>query len=207
MQRNALILLGSLALAGCCTTNQTAPRTALPGITEPVEERPGANAPVDDRRGPRVAVVQPRDGAKLNYAEVPVVLRVEGEGVLRVDVNGVPALPEAEPGLYRATVVLREGRSIPIVGVARDQAGREGKSGVLVDVDSQAPKVQAQSIVVVNGRVDTPGTTVTVNGRPVAVQQDLTWETEVSLVGSKTVTVIATDTFGNQTVKVLDYSQ
>lgn len=197
-----------LALAfGCATRNTTAPRTALPGVTEPVERRPGMDAPSRDR-GPQVAILAPHEGQRIAEHEVEVVVEVHSFYELeRVDVNGLPAVPDGVPGRYVGFVLLRDGPSVPITATARDVTGKTGSHRVWVTVDSSPPRVTAEGTVIVTGTVDSPDTTVTVNGQPVRVAPDLRFTTEVKLDSNRQVTIVATDSFGNRTVKVLDYSR
>ncbi len=201
-----LFLLSLMAaLAAGCATNTSAPRTVLPGITDPTETRD--LRPRNPRQPPRVLILTPRDGSRLVFRQAEVLVQASGEGALRVDVNGVPAVPDAASGRFVATLILDEGSSVPITARVEDALGQVSRHGILVAVDSTPPQVEARSKVVVGGSVDSHDTRVTVNGKPVPVAADMSWETVVRLPADLMVTIVATDSFGNQTVKVLDYSK
>lgn len=203
--RHLFLICLTAALVAGCATNTSAPRTVLPGITDPTETRDlGSGNP---RQPPRVLVLLPSEGARLVFRQVEVLVQASGEGALRVDVNGVPAVPDAATGRFRATLILDEGPSVPITARVEDAFGQVARHGILVAVDSTPPDVQARSKVVVAGSVDSHDTQVTVNGTPVPVGRDLSWETVVRLPADLKVTIVATDSFGNQTVKLLDYSK
>ncbi len=195
------LLIGGLG----CNPNTSAPRTVLPGITDPTERRDlGERGP---RVPPRVTIVSPRDGARLVHRQLEVLVDATGDGPLRVDVNGVPAVPDAATGRYLARIVVEEGNAVPITARVEDPAGQVARHGIVIAVDATPPQVDARSQVVVSGRVDAHDTRVTVNGTTVPVRRDLTWETKVELPPDRIVTIVAVDGFGNSTTRTLNYAK
>ncbi len=159
-----------------------------------------------DTLPPEVSIMAPSDGRKLSQTEVIVGVRVVSNDVDRVEVNGVAAELFREPDTYKANITVAEGR-VTITAVAFDRAGNQGNDQVAVSVDTTPPEVDGKVTVIVSGDVDDPTHVVTVNGKTVPVNSDGTWETTVDITESKIVTIVATDEFGNETTKTLDYSK
>lgn len=160
-----------------------------------------------DTQPPGVSIVAPQNGRNLSQLETSVGVKVTGDDVVRVEVNGVPAELFRAPDTWKATIKLQEGQNIEIRAVAYDRANNQGSDRVLVNVDTTPPEIQGNVTVIVSGKVDDPSHKVTVNGTPVRVNADGSWQTTVDISKSKIVTIEAEDEFGNKTVKVLDYSK
>lgn len=161
-----------------------------------------------DTVGPQVTIVAPTNGKNLSELQVNVGVRVVHDGDLDyVEVNGVRAELFREPDTFKALITLTEGQNREIRATAYDRAGNAGSDRILVNIDTTPPQVDGKVTVIVSGQVDDPSHKVTVNGRLVTVRPDGSWETEVDISESKIVRIVAEDEFGNQTVKVLDYSK
>lgn len=149
-----------------------------------------------------VRIFAPAEGARLDAATVFVGVEVLGADRPEVTVNGVPAEPLDTPGHFMARILCDEGEN-RIVATAQDSAGGIGKDMVRVTVSPGEPVIEDQALsVLVQGRVNDPLSTVTVDGRPVAVEPDGSYRVEVSLKkGQEFVVVVAVDSVGNKTVR------
>ncbi|GEM_PF-2578932 len=158
---------------------------------------------VESEKPLQVRIFAPGDGARLVSSTVFVGVEVKGSDRPRVTVNGVPADSRPTPGRFSARILLDPGEN-EIVAVAVDEQGRRGvaKSTVFI-TDGEAPvEDDAGLTVLVQGKVDDPLSTVTVDGKPVTVEPDGSYRVEVPLrKGQAFVVVVAVDSLGNKTVR------
>lgn len=156
-----------------------------------------------DTVGPQVSIVAPTNGKNLTETQCNVGVRVTHNGDLDyVEVNGVRAELFREPDTFKATITLAEGQNLEIRAVAYDRARNSGTDRILVNVDTTPPQVDGKVTVIVSGKVDDPSHKVTVNGTPVTVRPDGSWELTVDISQSKIVKIATEDEFGNQTVNI-----
>lgn len=156
---------------------------------------------------PEVTITSPQSGKKFSQTEINVGVRVVGDDIAEVTVNGAKAELFRAPDIYKATIQSKDGAMLEIVAKAKDKAGNEGSDKVNVSVDTTPPQVEGQVTVIVSGRVDDASNKVRVNGQEVKVNSDGTWETTVDISANKVVTIEAEDDFGNITKKVIDYGK
>ncbi len=160
-----------------------------------------------DSTPPDCTILAPKDQGRYTSGAVNVGIKTTADDVESVWVNGNKAerMPD-KPGWFKASLTLGDGKHT-ITAKARDLAGNEGATSVTIWIDSTAPEVNAKASVKVEGKVDDPSSKVTVNGKPVTVRPDGSWTIEIKLPPDKKVTIVATDSFGNETTRVLDYSK
>ncbi|MCI0342193.1 MAG: hypothetical protein L0216_13790, partial [Planctomycetales bacterium] len=161
-------------------------------------------ATVRDDTPPSPKIFDPVEGAAIAAARIPVGVLVPDEDVVGVSVNGIPATRLPDQNVWRADVPCAEGANV-LTAVARDRAGNEGRHVVRVGVDTTPPDVTANAVIRVHGRVDDPASRVTVNGKPVEVRGDGSYETLVALPPDGRVIVEATDSLGNKTTRILEF--
>lgn len=159
-----------------------------------------------DTTAPTVTVVAPREGTKLNANPVTVVVEVTDDvGVQGVTINGAAATPDpAAPNRWRAPVTATRGQNRVAVE-ATDQGGNKAQAALTFAWNDQAPQVQAQAQLVVEGRVDDLTCTLTINGQP--VQYDRTTGAYSARVtpdpqNPRRITIVATDEYGNARTEV-----
>lgn len=153
---------------------------------------------------PAVAIVAPTAGATLVAVPLLVTVRADDRDVATVRVNGVPAERDAE-GLWRAAVPVERDGPVALLAEAVDHAGNVGRDARQVMVDTTPPEVSAAAMVQINGKVDDPSVTVTVEGKPVAVRADGTYATVIPLPEDRCVRVVATDRHGNARTQIVDF--
>ncbi len=170
------------------------------------QEGQAAVTVVRDTTPPTVEILAPADGSRWRETSLNVGLRVAGNDIAGVSVNGVAAALFQAPDVWRVELTGLSDGALRIEAEAVDQAGNVGRAAVSITIRTTAPEVDAKTTVIVDGKVDDPSSTVTVNGVQVVVKPDGSWETTVDIGQTKRVEIIATDLFGNKSVKIIDYS-
>jgi RHS repeat-associated protein len=163
---------------------------------------------VQEGGAPTLVVLEPADGLLTSSATVTVRGTAAGGTLpLSVTVNGAAAALEAD-GSFQALVALSEGDNALLV-VARDAAGQEARVTVSVARDSAPPVLvvttPADGATVTGGAVEVTGTvhdaravTLTVDGQPVTVAADGSFDASVTLApGPHTLQLVARDAAGN----------
>ncbi len=159
---------------------------------------------IRDGTPPTVAITSPADGAVIAALEVEIRGTVDDRAAT-VSVNGVPA-PVLANGTWAATVPLADGDN-PITATAADALGNEATAQITVTRDSGPPAVAITApadglrtradAVEVQGTVDDPDATVTVNGVAAALD-GLAFTATVPLAeGDNAIIATATDAVGN----------
>jgi hypothetical protein len=157
---------------------------------------------------PRVTIASPATGTFVSSASTQVAgTATSPAGVMRVDINGVPATLAAG-GQFTATVALQQGANL-LRAIALDAAGLSGSADVVVNLNSVPPvltltsptpgEVVNTAAVAVAGRVASadPAVAVAVNGQPTAVTNG-SFSLSVPLAeGPNAIQVTATDRAGN----------
>ena len=170
----------------------------------PVTPAPAA-AEGGDATSPLVEILKPAPGATLaGSTTVHVVARVtDNSGRLKlVHMNGVAVAPRAGDGLYILQVEAREGANRVVVQ-AWDHADNSAFAS-LTFRDQRPPEVSGSLEISFKGRTDDPTAKVTVNGKPVKVNADGSFECRVVPDANGKITVVAVDEFGNETRQVHD---
>lgn len=150
-----------------------------------------------------VRIFAPADGSRLAQSTVYVGVEVQGDGQLRITVNGIPADPLPTAGRYRAKIECRAGEN-EIIARVEDGQGRSARASIRLFVaDDDAPPAENLPLtVVVQGKVNDPLSTVSIDGKAVKVEPDGTYRAEVALrEGQKEVLVVAVDSLGNKTIR------
>ncbi len=98
-----------------------------------------------DQTPPAISFLQP-DGSLPLGTRTPVVeVRVEGDDVARVELDGEPAT-EVGPGRYRATLDLGAGVSVHTIAArAVDRADNEHTERLAIEIDTRPPTVEASA--------------------------------------------------------------
>jgi len=121
-----------------------------------------------------------------------------------VQVNGVPAERRTD-GAWQAAVPVEADGPLLLVAEAVDHSGNRGRASVQIAIDTTPPEMSADAMVRINGRVDDLNVTVTVEGQPVPVKSDGTYETLIKLPKDRRVRVVATDAYGNARTQIIDF--
>ncbi len=155
-----------------------------------------------DVKPPQVSIVSPAEGAPLRSRRATVVVSAKDDiGIARVTVNGQTAKPQGGDR-FTADVDLSEGKG-RITAVAEDGVGNRSQAAVSVMVDTTPPSIEAEVEMIIQGRLDDPEATLTLDGKPVEVGRDGRYRIVVRGAGGSTVKLVATDKFGNQSEKVI----
>jgi len=150
-----------------------------------------------DTTPPEVTIEAPADGAQLRSGRVEVVARVADANPPRtVDVGGEEAWLEKGEAVRILELADGEHR---IEVLARDRAGHETRAGVTVLVDTKVPDlhldreriVTQDGRAVVSGRLGSRVESLTVDGQPVPVAEDGTFERQVVVLTDRAVPVEA----------------
>jgi hypothetical protein len=151
--------------------------------------------------GLEVKIFGPKDGAVLSTARVWVGVEVSGGTAASVSINGVDAVPMEGKGRFKALVSCRPGQN-EIVAVARGRSGGVAEDRIRLNVKVEGPSKDAGRTVLVKGKIDDPGGTVTVNGSRVKVDGNGNYQVKVKVLeGERFVTVVETDSLGNRTIR------
>src|SRR5581483_2825685 len=149
--------------------------------------------PPADTTPPVVKILAPRDGQMLSVEPViNVVADVTDDSgtVAKVTIQGVAATQDPQtPGRWRGKVKASEGGNTILVE-AWDPAGNKGSAQVTFQFKLNPPDVQGQAIVTYKGKVDDPKSKVTVNGQPVAVNADGSFECQVKPDMQGNITIV-----------------
>jgi TolB-like protein len=159
--------------------------------------------PPADTIPPSITILTPKLGATLNSNPVRVWVQVPDKDCVRVLINGVPAV-QKENNRYMVVIKAAEGKNL-IKAEAWDSSGNCGRANSHFVFDSTPPEVNASAMVIVKGKVDDPNSTVTVNGQPVTVKADGSYEARIQLGADRKVIIVATDEFGNSKKVVKQY--
>ncbi|MHC5039849.1 MAG: hypothetical protein ACYTHM_21290 [Planctomycetota bacterium] len=136
---------------------------------------------VQPKKNLKVRIFAPAEGSRLSSTEVFVGVEVEGCENPMVTVNGIPAEPLPAPGQYRARILCEKGEN-EIRAVARDDAGNNASAVRRIVVSDESTGLDDTTLsVLIQGKVNDPLSTVTVDGRPVKVNPDGTYRVEVPL--------------------------
>lgn len=160
--------------------------------------------PPQDTTPPTVEILAPKQGAMLNSNPVNVVVAVNDDSgkVSKVLIVGRPATQRPD-GRWELKVKAVEGGN-KITAEAWDAAGNRGAAEVIFNFKERPPEVSGRAIVLFKGKVDDPKSKVTVNGQPVTVNPDGSFELQVKPDENGKITVVATDEFGNEQRQVHD---
>jgi hypothetical protein len=169
-------------------------RIEMMGNIEPVREM-------------KVRIFAPGEGARIASTSVSVGVEVEGSEHPAVTVNGIPAEPLGAPGKFKARIECMPGEN-EILVVARDERGNTARASRTIFVSEGTPSVSDDTLtVLVQGKVEDPLSTVTVDGKPVKVNPDGTYRVEVGLKpGQEAVIVVILDSLGNKNVRKIQVS-
>ena len=162
----------------------------------PVEWELDATAPV-------IQVLAPRPGSQLNANPVNVVVTVEDPNLAAVTIGGQPA--ERDPkGRWRRAVQGKDGANHVAVS-AVDRFGNKAEVDVAFTFDSTPPGVEAEVVIVVEGKVDDLSATLTINGQPVRFDPQTgrySARVKADPQDAGKVTIVAVDASGNRTTEV-----
>jgi len=151
----------------------------------------------------KVRIFAPAEGSRLASSTVFVGVEAEGAAPLKITVNGIPADPLPTAGRYRARIECKTGEN-EILARVEDADGRSAQASTRVFVADGEPAAgeNAPLTVLVQGKVNDPLSTVSVDGAAVKVEPDGTYRAEVVLKeGQKEVVVVSVDSLGNKTVR------
>jgi len=155
-----------------------------------------------DARPPSVRIVTPTPGLVTNKKTMQVVVDAQDEGGLaEVTVNGVKAKRSGDGAQWIVDLELPDG-AFELVAVARDRAGLSSEARSQGAIDSVPPRIDGDIQAVIEGRVDKPGVTLTLDGKVIPVAADGSFRIVVQAPAGGTVTVVATDAAGNRAEKV-----
>jgi len=162
---------------------------------------------IEPRQELKVRIFAPGEGVRLASTTVFVGVEVEGAENAEVTVNGVPAEPFGAPGKFKARIVCDPGENV-ILALARDENGRTARATRSINVYDGEPAPRDDALtVLIQGKVDDPLSTVTVDGRPVKVNPDGSYRVEVVLnKGQEAVVVVVLDSLGNKDVRKIPVS-
>ncbi len=154
------------------------------------------------RSGLAVEILLPRNGANLSTSKVWVGVEVKKGRPESVVVNGVTAVPMKGQNRFKALIQCRNG-SNEIVAVVKSGTGEVAESRITVNVASdEEPAEPTGRSVLVQGKIDDPNGSVTIDGKEVKVDDTGHYQVKVQVAnGAKFITVVETDSLGNKTVR------
>lgn len=156
-----------------------------------------------DAKPPTLKLLAPKRKARLNTNPINIWIECKDKDLQSLTINGVKATPRGK-GRYSITTKAKQGLN-KILAVATDLAGHVSQLKAQFTFDSKAPEISAKLTVVIEGKVDDPQSTVTINGIPAKVGTDGRYKQEVKLGTDRKVVIIATDPFGNTKRVVKQY--
>jgi len=181
-------------------------RYRISQLPHPGLEAPRADARLSyrgfDNKAPAIELLEPTDRAVISEKSVRVVVRVPDVDTAAVDIGEADGVRSGDQ--YSATVDnLHEGDN-EIVVKATDQAGNARDKNVTVTVDTTAPDLQVEVIIlaydkaVVKGKVSGDAVKVTIDGREVPRDLFNAFEKEIAVDPDKSMCeVTAADEHGN----------
>lgn len=187
------IVAGSPARGNLC-------RPATGEIAAPPPPPP----PPRDTQPPRITILAPQAGKTLSVNPINVVCEVtDNQGVARVTISGQNATA-AGNNRWQGKVRASNGGNLVRV-LAWDHEGNQAQAQVTFQFDETPPGVEADAQILVEGKVDDLGCTLTINGQ--RVDYDKTTGRYSARVAPNPqnpgqVEIIATDEFGNQTKEI-----
>jgi hypothetical protein len=160
-------------------------------------ERVGSLVFVVDRTPPVVEILEPRDGVQFRSGSIPVRVRVVDENPGATVVIGDHTVP-LKDGEAPTELELGDGEHV-IEVVALDRAGHKASASRTIVVDSKSPDLRLTTarIVTRDGRIRVGGSIrsqveqVTVDGRPVVIEENRSFATDLLLKGDRTIPVVA----------------
>jgi hypothetical protein len=144
---------------------------------------------------PKLRLLAPKSDAQLNTNPVNIWVECHDPEIEKVIINGLTAKARGK-GRYSVVITASQGLN-KIQADAFNRVGNRGSLRSQYRFDSKAPKISAQLSVIVQGKVNDPASTVTINGVRVNVKSDGTYQREVKLGTNRKVVIVATDPFGN----------
>jgi hypothetical protein len=157
--------------------------------------------PPRDSTPPVIRILAPTEGATLNSSPITVACEVTDDSgvVSKVSIAGRDAQKD-DKGRWRGPVQARDGGNRVRVE-AWDGAGNRAEAAVTFNFDSTPPQIEAEATILVEGKVDDLGCTLTVNGQRVEYdKQSGRYSVRVNRdpQNPDTVTIVAEDEFGNK---------
>ncbi len=160
-------------------------------------------APPRDTTPPQVRILAPRDGQVVTGAPVNVVVEASDDRELaQVTINGARASRDAQ-GRYRVRISSpRTGPNL-VRAQATDAAGNSAEATAQFTF-ATPPEVDGEANILVEGTVDDPSATVTVNGVRVEVDANGRYSARVPADPEDPgrITIVATDQFGNESRQI-----
>lgn len=155
-----------------------------------------------DNKPPNIELLEPQDGIVIAQKQTWVRVRVPDVDTAAVTIGEEDGVKNGDE--FSATVQdLHEGEN-PIVIRATDQAGNPKETTVTVVVDTTAPALEVEVVILaydkalVKGKVAGDVDKLTIDGRDVSRDLFGTFEKEVAVDPDKSmVEIIAADAFGN----------
>lgn len=157
-----------------------------------------------DTQAPVVKILAPRNGQAINSVPINVVAQVSDDrDVAKVLINGVVARRDAK-GRYVVSITKPHQGPNGVQVQAWDSAGNKGEARSRFAFDATPPEVQANATILVEGRVDDLGATLTINGVGVKFDKDGKYSARVKAdpANPGTVVIVAVDEFGNKSREV-----
>jgi hypothetical protein len=159
--------------------------------------RTGSVVCIVDRTAPVLEILEPPEGAQFRKGRIPFRIRVDDANPAEaISVNGQPSA--ARDGEALGVLQFEDGEQT-IGVVARDRAGNETRATRTIVVDSKAPDLELATarIATRDGRVSVKGAVrsrveqVTIDGQPVAVDENGSFAADLVVKADRTVRVVA----------------
>ncbi|MEZ6185138.1 MAG: CsgG/HfaB family protein [Planctomycetota bacterium] len=188
------ILAGSPARGNLC-------RPASGDVSAPPPPPP---PPPSDTLPPVIRILAPQANSTLSGNPINVVCEVtDNEGVARVTISGQDA---TATGGNRWSGKVRAASGGNLVRVAAwDHEGNKAEAQVTFNYDETPPGVEADARILVEGKVDDLGCTLTINGQRVDYDKSTgqySARVPPNPENPGQVVIVATDEFGNQTKEI-----